>query len=76
MNIPIIGLKKRFCLQCAVEYIPQGEKQVICNLCVSALSRMPEIHQAFMARMARRIFELEQRVVELEGPHRRKLIKT
>lgn len=75
MGIPIIGLPKRFCLQCAVEYQPQAEKQVICYLCISAMSRMTDIEQAFMARMARRCYEIEQRVLTLEMPQRRKLIK-
>lgn len=70
----IVGLPKRECLQCGVEYQPSNEKQVLCQFCIKALGIMPDLVQAFMARMARRIADLEVRVKQLEEPHR-KLIR-
>lgn len=62
----IIGLPKRNCLQCGIEYKPQTEKHVICKLCEQALAKMPDVIQAFMARMARRIGDLEDLVLALK----------
>lgn len=71
MGVPIIGLPKRTCLQCGVEYQPRSEKHVICDRCIRALSQMSDAEQAFHASMARRIADLEDRVNRLEDPKKR-----
>ena len=59
-GVPILGLKAQNCLQCGIEYKPRSEKQLICNLCISALSRMNDFEQAFILEQVRMSIRLHQ----------------
>jgi hypothetical protein len=59
--VALIGVVTK-CLQCGIQFRKQQLNQPICMGCNQALGAMPEIHQAFMARMARRIGDLEMLV--------------